>query len=78
MALPQSCKKKTVTRERVKVTLLQRGWMGEHGDRKGSPRRYTVRLPRHCLGVAMALPQSCKKKTVTPERVTVFFLRQGR
>ncbi len=24
----------------VSVPLLQRGWMGEHGDRKGSPLRY--------------------------------------
>ncbi|MBV9690336.1 MAG: hypothetical protein JO202_11585 [Ktedonobacteraceae bacterium] len=31
----------------MSVTCLQRAWIGEHGDRKGSPLRSTLRPPRH-------------------------------
>jgi hypothetical protein len=44
--------------ERVGVPLLQRGWVGEHGDRKGSPLRDTLRhTSRSGYGSAPAMQQ---------------------
>ncbi len=51
----------SVTYGRSTIKFLKRVGVGEHGDRKGSPLRYTLRPPRHTYrsgyGAAPAMQQ---------------------
>jgi hypothetical protein len=54
----------------VRVMLLQRAWVGEHGDRKGSPLLYTLRPPRHMSRSVYGSAPAIQKQTLLANGTT--------